>query len=121
LAEATLNGTVANSEGAGQAGVQIKIFIDGFVRADTVSGPDGAYTLPYRYDPSGDQTIVVWYLPTAGLVPEMVVLRESARAKEMGLWSPCVARVPIAPSVEHNVTLYTESGKFDALSATGCL
>lgn len=119
--EGSLSGMVKDVEGVGKAGVQVKIFVDGFAQGQTVTGADGAYSLSYPFDPSADVSIVVWYLPPAGYVPELVVLRESTRARELGLWSPCVVRAPVAPSLTHDAVVYTESGKFDALSQSGCL
>ena len=120
-AESSLSGTVKDVEGVGKSGVQVKVFIDGFAQGQAMTGADGAYSLTYRFDPAADASIVVWYLPPSGYVPELVVLRESTRAREMGLWSPCVVRAPFAPSLTHDAIVYTESGKFDALSESGCL
>jgi len=119
--EGSLSGTVKDVEGAGKANVQVKVFVDGFAQGQAVTGADGSYSLTYSYDPAADVSIIVWYVPPAGFVPELVVLRESTRARQMGLWSPCVVRAPLAPSVTHDAVVYTESGKFDALSQSGCL
>jgi hypothetical protein len=121
MVDGSLTGTVTDPEGVGQGGVQVKVFVDGFVRGSAVTGGTGQYDLTYRYDQLGDQTIVVWFLPQAGYVPEILVLRESTAAKQMGIWSPCLSRLTIAPSLQHDVTVYTESGKFDALSQSECL
>lgn len=121
LVDGSLTGIVSNAEGAVQGGVQVKVFVDGFARGNAVTGPDGAYSVAYPYDRAADQTVVIWYLPQAGYVPEVVVLRESARAAAIGLWSPCIARIPLAPSITHDAIVHTESEKFDALSKTGCL
>src|SRR5690606_42080908 len=57
---------------------------------------------PLPYTTLFRSSIIVWYVPPAGFVPELVVLRESTRARQMGLWSPCVVRAPLAPSVTHD-------------------
>ncbi|MCA9729402.1 MAG: hypothetical protein KC729_17070, partial [Candidatus Eisenbacteria bacterium] len=83
MVDGVLSGTVSDPEGIGQGGVQVKLFVDGFSRGSAITGADGGYTLDYRFDQLGDQTIVVWYLPQAGYLPEVVLLRESARSKEL--------------------------------------
>lgn len=117
-----LQGKIVDDSGGGLGGVQVKAFVDGFLRGQSISGADGTYTLSFAYDDLGDQTIVVWWLPAmGGQVPELAILRESRRAKQLGLWSPCIPRVPAQPSLTFDVTVHQEAEKFKLLGEDECM
>ncbi|MEZ4651297.1 MAG: hypothetical protein R3E97_21400 [Candidatus Eisenbacteria bacterium] len=119
---ATFSGTVADAEDLGLGGVQVKVFVDGFLKGSAVSGADGSYETNFHYDEFGDQTIVAWFIPQAGLgqVPEIVVLRESEASKTMELWNPCLIRVDLSASTTFDATIYDEKTKFGVLGEREC-
>lgn len=117
---ASFSGAVADADGLGIGGVQIKVFVDGFLKGGAVSGADGSYETSFHYEEFGDQTVVAWFVPQAGFVPEIVVLRESAAAKSLGLWNPCLDRVDLSPSVSFDATIYEEKAKFAVLGEKDC-
>lgn len=117
---ASFAGTVSDPEGLGLGGVQVKVFVDGYLKGSAVSGADGSYDTTFVYDPLADVTIVAWFVPQVPFVPEIVVLRESAASKSMGLWSPCLPRIDLNSVITHNATIYDEKAKFAALGQQDC-
>ena len=92
--EVILRGVARDEAGAPLADLEIKVFVDGFRQTSAVSGDDGAYSLALSFDAEADPTVVVWWIPReAGRVPELAILRESARARALGIWSPCIPRL----------------------------
>jgi len=95
-----LSGTVRQGRSDGDslvAGAQVKGFVDGFLVATGVSDARGEYTLSIGWSEAADPTVAVWWIsPDPAHVPEIALLRESARARELGLWSPCLPRLAAA-------------------------
>lgn len=120
-AESSVTGQALDAQGHGIGGVQVKVFLDGFVRASSVTDTTGSFSLDFRSEQSADPTVVVWFLPPAGLIPEVVMLRESQRAKARGLWSPCLPRVALGPSIRVDTTLLTPTQKIEALDRSDCI
>lgn len=121
ISQATLSGSCSDSEGIGLGGVQCKVFVNGFMKGQAISGGDGSYSTTFEYDPLADVSIVAWWIPQAGYVPEIVVLRESKMAAAMGIWSPCLPRVDVGSSVPYSVSIKTEDEKFAELGASDCI
>ena len=117
---ATFSGTVTDASGLGLGGVQVKVFVSGFPKGVAVSGADGGFETSFHYEEFGDQTIVAWFVPQAGFVPEIVILRESEASKAMGLWNPCLERVDLSTSVSFDPTIYDEKAKFAVLGERNC-
>lgn len=117
-----LQGRVTDDGGIGLGGITVRAFINGFEKATAITGGDGAYILNLRYDNAEDQTIVVWWIPMMQTqVPELAILREGSRARELQIWSPCIPRLDLRPSVTHDVVLLQEAEKFRRLGADDCL
>jgi len=120
--EAHLEGRVADAAAEPLAGVRVKAFADGLLRADAVSDSSGRYALTFPVEVDADPSVIVWWLPEAtGLVPELLVLRESAAARRLSLWSACLPRLELGPRLVYDVTLLGEREKLDALAASDCL
>jgi len=120
-AEANFTGMVTDPDGLGLGGVQVKVFVNGFLKGASVSGADGGYDLTFNYDDLGDDTTVAWFVPAEeGSPPEILILQESVAAKEAGLWSPCLPRVDIGSSISYDATIYSENAKFEALGQSDC-
>jgi hypothetical protein len=119
--EASLSGTVSDEDGLGLGGVQVKVFVGGSLKGSGISGGNGGYEVTFRYDELGDESIIAWWVPQAGYVPEIAVLRESTAAKKLELWSPCLPRIDIGPTISYNPTIYTEEKKFEQLGQSDCI
>jgi hypothetical protein len=118
----TMTGTVVDTGGQGIAGVMVKIFEEGFRVEETETGGDGSYALEFAYLPDIDWTIMVWFVPPGEvLIPEIVILRESLKSKELELWSPCLPRIELGSRVKYDVTLFTEETKLAQMSELDCM
>ena len=121
-ATVSLHGKVCDGSGAGLGAIQIRAFVDGLVQGSAVSGPDGQYAIEFPYAPEADQTIVIWWIPAqAGLVPEILLLRESRRAVSLQLWSRCLPRRELSADLSYDAVLRTEEEKLKLLGPGGCL
>lgn len=117
-----LQGKVTDDAGHALGGINVRAFINGFERASAITGGDGTYMLNLRYDNAEDQTIVVWWIPMMqAQVPELAILREGSRARELQIWSPCIPRLDLRPSMVHDVILRQEADKFRLLGEDDCL
>jgi len=118
----TLSGKATNASGAACADVAVKLFEEGFLRAETTTAADGTYSLEVNYVPDIDWTVMVWYVPQdPNLIPEIVVLRESLRSKEQDLWSACLPRVDLRPRMSYDVVLMNEEQKLDQMTKMDCM
>jgi len=117
-----LSGTVADGSGNALAGVKVKVFEEGFLLTEGESGADGGYRLEIPYVPDIDWTLMVWYVPPTGeLIPEILILRESLRSKELELWSPCLPRLELTARMSFDAVLYDEPGKLKQMSELDCM
>lgn len=117
-----LNGKVAGADGAGLAGVVVKLFEEGFLLAETATAEDGSYHLEVDYLADSDWTLVVWFVPPeSALVPEIVILRESLRSQELGLWSGCLPRIDLQPVMRFDARLVNEEQKLEQMSQMDCV
>lgn len=113
---AVLRGSVTDAKGQALAGVAVKIFEEGFLLAETTSGPDGSYELSYGYLPEIDWTLVAWFVPAGdALIPEIYVLRESLKSKTRELWSACMPRVEIRSSLRIDAKLLDRDAKLQQM------
>ncbi|MBD3235817.1 MAG: hypothetical protein GF330_03860 [Candidatus Eisenbacteria bacterium] len=119
---ALLRGTITDASGTGLSGVTVKIFEEGFLVAESQSGAGGTYQVEFEYAPELDWTMVVWFVPQReDLIPEIAMLRESFRSKEMELWSSCLPRLELRPVIKYDAQLYDEAGKLAQMSELDCL
>ena len=117
-----LRGTVTDASGAGLAGVDVKVFEEGFLIQETQTTAGGAYEIGFRYLADLNWTMVVWFVPpSTELICEIVILRESLKSKELDLWSPCLPRIELEPIMKYDAQLLTEAGKLAQMSELDCL
>ena len=117
-----LSGTVENESGATLSGIKVQIFEEGLVLAETETGADGRYYLEFDYIPDIDWTLLTWFIPQDNsLLPDIVILRESLRSKELVLWSPCLQRVELKSRISLDSVLYTEKNTLAKMSELECL
>lgn len=120
--QGVMTGTVTDASGQGVGDVAVKIFEEGFVLAETTTAADGSYRLDYQYLPDIDWTIIAWFVPPEGnLIPEIVILRESLKSKDMELWSSCLPRIELRDRVEQDVTLLEETEKLNQMAELDCM
>jgi hypothetical protein len=118
----TLSGKVANADGAGVAGVAVKLFEEGFLQGETSTAADGTYSLEVSYLPDIDWTVMVWFVPQdPSLIPEILILRESLKSKELGLWSSCLPRIELRPQMSFDAVLMNEEQKLDQMTKMDCM
>ncbi len=115
----SISGKVTDAAGHPIAGAQVKIFEQGLKIAEVSTGADGAYSVEFQYVPDVDWTMVIWFVPPQemNLVAELVILRESLKSKELELWSPCLPRLELRPSMKYDVTLLDPASKRKAIAS----
>jgi len=118
----SLSGRVTGTDGKGLAGVAVKLFEEGFLLAETATAGDGSYRLEVGYLADSDWTLMVWFVPPdADLVPEIVILRESLKSQELGLWSGCLPRIDLQPVMSFDALLVDEEQKLEQMSRMDCV
>ena len=118
----SLSGRVIGADGAGLGGVAVKLFEEGFLQAETRTAGDGSYRLEVSYLADSDWTLMVWFVPPGSdLVPEIVILRESLRSQELGLWSGCLPRIDLQPVMSFDALLLNEEQKLEQMSQMDCV
>ncbi len=121
-ARGVLTGKVTDSSGQGLAGVKVKLFEEGFLLTETTSQAGGSYSLDVDYLPDIDWTVLVWFVPEQpDLIPEILILRESLKSKDLELWSPCLPRMELRPQMSFDVTLMKENEKLSQMSELDCI
>ena len=115
-------GVVTGSDDKPVGGVTVKLFADGKLIevAHTTSAGDYETLLPLRIDE--DETVVLWFIDTAGnYPPQEVLVKESSEAQEVGLFSDCVREVRMRPQMRVDVKLMTDSEMMASYRSSGCL
>ncbi len=116
-----LEGRVIDASDSAVAGVDIRLFVGGRETARSLSGDDGSYRLTFDYELGTDETALVWWItPRSDLVSEMAILRESARDRALGLWSPCVPRIGWDRSMSRSVQMLGPAERTLRLRESGC-
>jgi hypothetical protein len=120
--EVHLHGVVRDDAGEPLAEVRVQAFVDGFSRSSALSDRDGSYALAVPDGAGPDRTVVVWWIPNgSGQVPELALLCESAWARTLGIWGPCVPRLDAGTELVYDVVLHQEAEKFRLLSEAECM
>jgi hypothetical protein len=120
--EQMIVGVVTGSDGKPVGGVAVKLFANGRLveLTHTTSAGDYEVLLPLRVDE--DETVVLWFVDTAGnYPPQEILIKESSRATEAGLFSDCIREVRMRPQMRVDVTLMTDSEMMASYKSSGCL
>lgn len=120
--EQMIVGMVTGSDDKGVGGVAVKLFADGKMVevSHTTSAGDYEIFLPLRVDQ--DETVVLWFVDTAAnYPPQEILIKESSRAKETGLFSGCIREVKMRPQMRVDVKLMTDSDMAASYNSSGCL
>lgn len=120
--EQMIVGKVTGSDDKPVGGVAVKLFADGLLVevAHTTSAGDYEIPLPLRIDQ--DESVVLWFMDSAGnFPPQKVLIKQSARAKDASLFSPCARTVRMRPQMRVDFKLMTESELAASYKTRGCL
>jgi hypothetical protein len=105
---ALLLGTVRDGNGDGLPGIRVQVFLDGFPLASARSDSLGAYRVVFPWSAGADSSVVAWWTAEeTDLVPAVVVLRESAAARRLGLWDAAIPRIAAPAESVHDAVLRT--------------
>jgi hypothetical protein len=111
-----LEGTI---DGANVA--QVRVYQNGLMSAAAESDVAGAYNLEFEVSGQTDETVVVWFLPdTEGVVPTLLVLKESSEARRNAIWSPCVPRLKLSSTVTYDVKFLSDKDLLKSLQGSDC-
>jgi len=112
----TLEGAITGANSA-----EIRVYSNGLLAVGGESDVTGRYMLEFDVSGSRDETVVVWFLPSEeGLVPELLVLKESSEARRNQIWAPCIPRAKAGASVGHDVVFQSERNLLKSLAKSDC-
>lgn len=119
---ASFAGTVLDVNNRPLSRVQVTLFIAGDVAGRATTDTDGGYELRAGFDPSDDQTILLWFVaPDRTLMPKELVIQESKASAASGLISKCVPRATLTPGHQFRVYLFDADTRNKELTDSGCL
>jgi hypothetical protein len=120
--EQMIVGNVTGSDGKPLGGVVVKLFANGQLVEVSHTTVSGSYEMRLPLNVEQDETVVMWFISTAGdLTPQVVVLKKSSAARNTSLFSPCTAEVRMRPQMRVDTRLVNESEFLSELKAKGCL
>ena len=120
--EQMIVGKVTGSDDSELGGVTVKLFANGRLVgvSHTTSAGDYETPLPLRIDQ--DETVVLWFIDTAGnYPPQKALIKESSRAREASLFSRCIREAKMRPQMRVDFNLLTDSGLAASYKTRGCL
>jgi Carboxypeptidase regulatory-like domain len=118
----TMTGTVTDESGSALAGVVVKIFEEGMVLAQTTTEASGRYRLEFEFIPDIDWTLLTWFVSEDDTnLPQILILRESLKSKDLELWSPCLPRMELKARMKYDAVLLTEKTTLLKMSDLDCL
>lgn len=103
--------------------VKVTLFLGGLEAAVAETDTGGAYSITHDIDRTSDETVVMWFTPPrgAGLVREIVVLKESRASRQAGLYGPCFTRAIISDSTRIDVKILDQQTYAAKLEESGCM
>jgi len=120
--EQMISGSVTDAEGKALGGVAIKLFANGTLIQITHTTSSGAYELRVPLNLDKDETVVIWFVSTTEpLMPQVIVLKQSAAAHASGLFSSCTREMKMRAQMRVDVKLLTEGEALASLKDKGCL
>ena len=120
--EQMIVGKVTGSDDKPLGGVTIKLFANGRLVevSHTTSAGDYEIQLPLRIDQ--DETVVLWFINTAGThPPQKALIKKSSRAQGASLFSGCTREVRMRPQMRVDFSLMTDSELAASYKSRGCL
>ncbi len=103
--------------------VKVTLFVGGLEAAVAETDTGGAYSITHDIDRTSDETVVMWFTPPrgAGLVREIVVLKESRASRQAGLYGPCFTRGIMGDSTRVDVKILDQQAYAAKLEESGCM
>ena len=120
--EQMIVGKVTGAEDKPVGGVAVKLFANGLLVevSHTTSAGDYEIPLPLRVD--NDETVVLWFMDSAGnYPPQNILIKKSARAKDASLFSACTRDVRMRPQMRVDFKLMTDSEMAASYKTRSCL
>ncbi len=120
--EQMIVGKVTGSDDNPVGGVTVKLFANGKLVgvSHTTSAGDYETPLPLRIDQ--DETVVLWFIDTAGTYPpQKALIKESSRAQAASLFSGCTRKAKMRRHMRVDFKLMTDSELVASYKARGCL
>ena len=119
---ATFAGTVLDINDRAIANVLVDLFIDGALAGTATTEGSGYYEISVPYDPRGDTTVLLWYVPRDRvLLPKELVIRESKVSQANTLISRCVPRATLTPGHQFRVYIFDSTNRNKDLAELNCL
>ncbi len=105
----------------GSPAATVRAYVSGLLVAEAEAGPTGSYTIEFEVSGAVDQTVVVWFIPSdEDKVPDLLILKESSRARRNQVWNPCLPRAKAQDLVLYDCQFKSEKDYFDALEGNDC-
>jgi hypothetical protein len=120
--EQVVAGEVIGSDRKPIGGVMVKLFADGRLIEIAHTTASGSYEMKLPLSIEKDETVVMWFMAsTDDLLPQCVLLKESAAARRAGLFSKCTPEVDMRPQMRVDMTLVTEAEFVASLKVKDCM
>lgn len=120
--EQVVAGEVMGSDNKPIGGVMVKLFADGRLIEIAHTTASGSYEMKLPLSIEKDETVVIWFVAsTDNLLPQCVLLKESAAARRANLFSGCTPEVSMRPQMRVDMTLVTEAEFVAALKVKDCM
>ena len=120
--EQMIVGKVTGSDGQPVGGVTVKLFANGLLTevSHTTSAGDYEIPLPLRIDQ--DETVVLWFIESAGnYPPQNVLIKKSSRAENAAVFSGCTRDVRMRSQMRVDFKMMNDSELAASYKTRGCL
>lgn len=116
-----VQGQVVDDRDEPLPGVTVGVFIEGLLQTQTRSGADGSYALGFEVDPQREETVLLFCVPARpDLAPDVALVRESREDRDARLWSPCVPRLGVRPTLAWSPRIGSPQALRERLAGSGC-
>lgn len=110
----------AAAEAAPLAGAAVELYVGAILRAQALSDEHGRYEISASL-PADQDALVLYRARSTEWSSEWLILRETALARSLGLFSPCFFRLPLAAEMSHDVTFRRRGDEEAAAELRDCL
>ena len=115
-------GTVYDWAREPMPGIQVKLFVGGFLENTFVTDSVGQFDFKHTIDFSPDESVMLWFVdPTHTVASKAFVLKESNRSREAGILSACLTRLRVEKKMESTVYLFDRATKAKLIAQQQCL
>jgi hypothetical protein len=115
-------GKVMGSDDQPVGGVTIKLFANGLLTEISHTTSTGDYEIPLPLRIDQDETVVLWFIDSAGnYPPQNILIKKSSRAGDVSVFSGCTRDVRMRPQMRVDFKLMTDSELAASYKTRGCL